>query len=64
MRRYVEALLLVQKAKDEAETEDSSAMKGGLGITHLDSALLMQSEKQDALLPNVNAKAQTKNDTK
>lgn len=45
MRRHPEALDLVKKVSDEATASDSAAGKGGLGITHLNGALLFDSEK-------------------
>lgn len=57
--RYPHALQLIEKVNDEAGTSDSAATKGGLCITHLDSALFLKSEKHDALLLVVAAAAHT-----
>lgn len=47
--QYLEALKLVQNVSDVAAADDSAAANGELGITHLDIALLLESEKQYAL---------------
>lgn len=42
MRRYLEALELVERVSDEATLNDSVDEKGWLGITRLDSALPLE----------------------
>lgn len=50
MRRYQKALQFVEKVNDEAHPGNNAAEKGGLSITHFDSALLLESQKHSALL--------------
>lgn len=50
VRRYPDALQLVEGVSDKTAGGDSAAGKGRLGLKPLDSFLLLQSEKQDDLL--------------
>lgn len=63
MRRYQEALELVKKVSEEGGAGESAGAKGGLDVTHLDSALLPHSEKDD-LFSIETATAHTKDDSK
>lgn len=49
MRPYDKALQHVEKINDEAAASDSDVRRGGLCITHLSSALLLESGNRDAL---------------
>lgn len=64
MRRYSEAVELFERVNNEAAAGDSAARKSWLDITRLDSALLSESEKQDALLFMEATAARTKKSTK
>lgn len=48
VRRYPEPLQLSENVKDEAAASDGAAGKNRLRITHLDSALFLDSERRDA----------------
>lgn len=50
MRRYTEALKLVQEVNVKVTAGKSAAGKGGLGITYLCNGSLRHSEMQDSLL--------------
>lgn len=50
MRWYQNVLQLVESSNEEAEVSDSAAGKCELGITSLDIASPLESEKRDALL--------------
>lgn len=49
VRRYSEAVELVENVNDEAVAGESAAGKDKLGITHLESALVLHLENQDSL---------------
>lgn len=50
VRRFSEALRLVEKRNDEAASSDSTGESGALGGTHLDSAVVFSSKEHDVLL--------------
>lgn len=50
MHHYQDALHSAKKVSDDAPASDRAAGKCGLGITHLDTALFLGSEKQNSLL--------------
>lgn len=50
VRRFAEALRLVEKLDKNAASEDSSSIRGVFSVTHLDSALLPKAVEQDVLL--------------
>lgn len=62
MRWYLEALQLAEEISGEAAVGNSAAVKTGFDITHFDSFLLLQSEKQEGLLPIVAAAAHLRED--
>lgn len=63
-RRYPETLQLIEKVNDEAAANDSAARKSALGIKHLESVLLLESKKQDALVSIAAAAAHTRDSTR
>lgn len=50
VRRFSDALRLVEKLKNDTATEKLSLNRGTLGGTHLDNAVLSSAEEQDAML--------------
>lgn len=50
MCRFPKTLRLSEKLHDEAASENSSAIKVALGVTHHDNAILWRPYKKDALL--------------
>lgn len=63
VRRYQDAVRLVETVSDKAVARDSAAKKDELGITYLNRDLLFESEKKDALLLIADAGARTKKNT-
>lgn len=63
MCSYPEALQPVEKVNDEAAAGDKAGGKGGLGITQLLNALLLESKKQNAVLLIETSAVHNKNNT-
>lgn len=60
MRRFPEALQLIENINDEAASTDSGSAKGALSITHLDEAVLSSAEEHTVLLYTEAAVAHTR----
>lgn len=63
-QRYTEALQLVKKVNGELAASGSAAENGGLGTTHIDSAMISHAKNRMPYYSSWAAAAQTKYSTK